>query len=522
MDVTLQEYFKGKERAAAAQDDFDNLDGSLTGVEGDKLRKKWQKQEDKAAADRLRRVTAMDVYNSKIAKRTGFIRVIYTGLLTPSIIVPGRQDVEVELRTEALANAAVPGISKWIVSGLEIEQEQISIALDSNELGAYPTPYQQLELVERKEKVMALHEDFMEQADNLFPLVPFDELEFQQAQVKMNPDGTPKPQKLKAVEPYQQPVPLPSRLLRPLHTDLEPVRQLEIKLRVAEANDALTKIRETIAYKSYIYLEKIRPYKSKKYKTRGWTTLRNTDAELTLHVKHYKNARNALIGLQADKDILERFKDISKKQGHLNTVTAVAEPNARGQSSGQTAWFWGMDVAGDSSSNAYMNDCAYVVFTSRTLLTRLPVHRVNWLRKKAYRDRWVEELELLQCEMAWIRNYFNYQARQWRLLAVAAGKGKSSSAFKFSEMWDHLQDYAVEKFQNRGDARETMEFEDVEIPPELVDYAGVEEAGGYDTEFSDSEDNGLSESEDDAMQGVDPGSPPGDDSDDSMYTDREE
>lgn len=273
-----------------------------------------------------------------------------------SRIVPGRHDVEVELRTNALGTTAIPGISKWIVLALEIEQEQISIALDNKELGPYPTPHQELELLDRKEKVMARYIDLMDEAGNLFPHVPFDELVFRPLGQKTNRDGTKKAAKGKPAEPYQQPVPLPSRLMRPLPHDLEAVRELETKLRIAEANDALTKIRETIAYKSYIYLEKIRPFKSKKYKTRGWTTLRNTDVELTLHVKHYKNARQALLDLPADAQTLARFQVISRKQGHLNTVTAVAEPNARGQSTGQTAWFWGMDVVGDSGKNAYLND----------------------------------------------------------------------------------------------------------------------------------------------------------------------
>lgn len=120
------------------------------------------------------------------------------------------------------------------------------------------------------------------------------------------------------------------------------------------------------------------------------------------------------------------------------------------------------------------------------MLSPLTVHRVNWLRKKAYRDRWLEELELLQCEMVWIGNYFKYQSKEWKLLAIGAGVGKSCSAFKTSEMWDHLHDYALARFENRGDVRELMTFEEVIVPQELTDHAGVERH--YESSDSGAED----------------------------------
>lgn len=70
VDVTLDEFLKGKEKAAAAEAEFKTLDDSLDDTEaGEALRETWQAQEDEAAANRLDDVTAMDIYNSKIEKR---------------------------------------------------------------------------------------------------------------------------------------------------------------------------------------------------------------------------------------------------------------------------------------------------------------------------------------------------------------------------------------------------------------------------------------------------------------------
>lgn len=101
--------------------------------------------------------------------------------------------------------------------------------------------------------------------------------------------------------------------------------------------------------------------------------------------------------------------------------------------------------------------------------------------------------------MVWIRNYFKYQARQWRQLAVHAGARKSCSAFKTSEMWDHLQKYALKKFKDRGDAREELHFDEVIIPDELVDNAGLvdqEEQWSEGDSYSDANPGGNEISDD--------------------------
>ncbi|KAG2030278.1 hypothetical protein BDR03DRAFT_878696, partial [Suillus americanus] len=38
---------------------------------------------------------------------------------------------------------------------------------------------------------------------------------------------------------------------------------------------------------------------------------------------------------------------------------------------------------------------------------------VHWLRAKALRDRWKEEILLVQLEMDWTCNYFLWKASQW-------------------------------------------------------------------------------------------------------------
>ncbi|KAI6014945.1 hypothetical protein EDC04DRAFT_2578369 [Pisolithus marmoratus] len=44
------------------------------------------------------------------------------------------------------------------------------------------------------------------------------------------------------------------------------------------------------------------------------------------------------------------------------------------------------------------------------------VYPVHWLRAKSQRDRCCKEVELLQCEMSWMKNFFLHQANCWQAL----------------------------------------------------------------------------------------------------------
>ena len=42
------------------------------------------------------------------------------------------------------------------------------------------------------------------------------------------------------------------------------------------------------------------------------------------------------------------------------------------------------------------------------------VYRVNWLRAKARRDRWNEELLIIKHEMKWTILWFEHQMKEWQ------------------------------------------------------------------------------------------------------------
>ncbi|TEB20788.1 hypothetical protein FA13DRAFT_1717460 [Coprinellus micaceus] len=405
-------YTKGLDKHAVAEEEFAKLDKGLD--KNPELRKEWEALDDQAAFNRLYDVTVMDIYMAKTKK------------------APRRVDIEVKLADREQRSKAK-----------EISGEKATL----------------LEIAQRKTAACRKHMELVETAGKLFPEVPFDELSLIETlrtsdnrkggkrkrvadddddSDNSERDGEERGQRrsssaLVKREAYQEPVPLPSRI-RELPEVLSAAREFEIELRVGEANDALESIREGIAYKSYTYLENIRPAKSKVKKTRGWTTIKTQDDELKTHVRRYKECRKALVQLGADGAILRRFQVLSEKEGHLRT----------GQMSEKAAWFWGMDMAEDANGNPYMGE----------------LHRVMWLRKRAVRDRWAEELELLTCEMEWTKNYFKNKQREWRAIGREHSGGKSAFGHQQEEMWRHLFKYVGRVFGPLGNELETMHYTD--------------------------------------------------------------
>lgn len=76
------------------------------------------------------------------------------------------------------------------------------------------------------------------------------------------------------------------------------------------------------------------------------------------------------------------------------------------------------------------------------------VYRVNWLRAKARRERWEEEVELVGGEMSWTVNCFKYHERMWKQMAEEArGPGQAAYAWKQNSKWKEWARSAEDTFE---------------------------------------------------------------------------
>ncbi|KAG2158038.1 uncharacterized protein EDB93DRAFT_1077591 [Suillus bovinus] len=67
-------------------------------------------------------------------------------------------------------------------------------------------------------------------------------------------------------------------------------------------------------------------------------------------------------------------------------------------------WFWSIEVDMHGPDQSWNEECEF---------PNAQHIRLHWLRAKALRDRWKEELMLVQFEMDWTCNFFLWKATQW-------------------------------------------------------------------------------------------------------------
>ena len=289
----------------------------------------------------------MDIYSSALEQ--GLMIVQTTDAVTDELLpAPALVEIEVRQMDKELEEGNV-GLTTWVVTGIEIQQEKVRLNAAKQKYQS-PTPKQEVELARMKEKIVQKIDKLMSSAEQLFPAIDFDELDY--------------------LEPVDSgsPLPLPSQVKGNLPPVLQQAAAVELQLRIGEVNDALQGIRTQIGYKSYIFRKQIRAYKGKKRRTRGYDNIQRSNEELNIQRNLYDNALKALKNLGAGQEILSKYKAIKKDD--LRTVTAIAEPNASGQSRSTLAWFWSLDVAGDSDGNEYLEECEVFVqaFLSEKLI----------------------------------------------------------------------------------------------------------------------------------------------------------
>ncbi|KAG1892841.1 uncharacterized protein F5891DRAFT_986362 [Suillus fuscotomentosus] len=228
-----------------------------------------------------------------------------------------------------------------------------------------------------------------------------------------NPDPDLETHHASIFQPELTILPLPSNLsiVRCNELGLIDLMKEETALREGQANDALHAIRVHLGDKAVIFRNTIRSAKSQASSTRAWTQL----AKLPDH------------------DLLKKYLPLKKE--HLKANAAVADPNARGQRDATLAWFWSINVQGDTSGNDWMTE----------------FYRVNWLWTKALCDRWNEEVILVKHEMQWSVNFFTYKAKQWLSLmdnATYTGlTGHACYAARQCHIYRQLAAHAAESFQ---------------------------------------------------------------------------
>jgi ribosomal protein L31E len=132
----------------------------------------------------------------------------------------------------------------------------------------------------------------------------------------------------------------------------EKMMKQELELRIGQAEHALEKLRLTLGHKTVVYVVEARKAKSQATKTRSRSAVKQADKIIDKHWNIYQLAYQAILKLDASKNILQKFRPLKKEDLRVNTD--VTEENRIGQRSDVLAWFW---KQGDGNSdNKWMNE----------------------------------------------------------------------------------------------------------------------------------------------------------------------
>ena len=150
----------------------------------------------------------------------------------------------------------------------------------------------------------------------------------------------------------------PSSLSGQQTAECNSLRDQEILLRRARANDAIQNLRETLSGLSYQYINKVRQSTTSREHTRAFKGIKLLMTEVSFHRQVYNRCRRAIIA--ADVDLSSRYPFLRVDECKIST--AIAKVNSAGQSQTRLAWFWG-------ATDGYVEDDAQQIGTdSRRLL----------------------------------------------------------------------------------------------------------------------------------------------------------
>lgn len=233
---------------------------------------------------------------------------------------------------------------------------RIELRKEVRKAGRYPTPDQTKSILEKRQNLQKLIDDFKTRAQAFVSIASepgVDSLPEPDDWTDDLPDGQQNPDGQEDTDGMvfelsdghqaeRQPIPLPSSFGKAAcRTRLQGLAAIELDLRVGQANDALRYLRIAIGQKSFNFRTKFRAATGNpSYKNRLRNYAENQTLQMTIDqaAQVYTSSRRAMELLGAPKEILAKFKVLLKT--HIASSTAVVDPNARGERNKGLSWIW--------------------------------------------------------------------------------------------------------------------------------------------------------------------------------------
>jgi hypothetical protein len=138
----------------------------------------------------------------------------------------------------------------------------------------------------------------------------------------------------------------------------------EAKLRYAQANDSIHRIRLALGFKSALFRTQVRGSRTQKTKTRAWTAIKSVDTTVHEHSRNYSMARDAYLKVQDPSGGSLELPPLLVAD--LRVHTAILGAAQVGQRNTQLPWIWSFGVA-VKQDGTWMDECKWSFILSHMI-----------------------------------------------------------------------------------------------------------------------------------------------------------
>lgn len=128
----------------------------------------------------------------------------------------------------------------------------------------------------------------------------------------------------------------------------------EAKLRYAQANDCIHRIRLALGFKAVLFRTQVRPARTQKTKTRAWTAVQNIETTVHQHARNYSAARDAYVKVQHASAEMSDLRIL--RVSDLRVSTVILGSAELGQRNTQLPWIWSFGTS-VSKEGTWSDEC---------------------------------------------------------------------------------------------------------------------------------------------------------------------
>jgi hypothetical protein len=201
--------------------------------------------------------------------------------------------VEMDLLGQHASSVETPqGTVTWLAQGLAIKESTIHVMKDQRSLKSTATDVQKLAVVRRMDRLSSDISKFIDAATAYMgsAIEDHDDTAADEAESEWEEQNDDPQSDLPLPFIHIPALPLPSSLGRRNCNEhgLAALADLELQLRIGQANDALHSIHFTLADKAVLFRTEVRHASNQSANTRTWGKVHQADTVLSRHAQIYK------------------------------------------------------------------------------------------------------------------------------------------------------------------------------------------------------------------------------------------